>query len=91
MNSNKTNMVFVNNGVLNSIHPPPAPPPRLSIYLHTSAAVGRVLTNYVALLWGGVGQPWLKPWHGTKKTKGKIVYDILYLDVINICRPLLPI
>ena len=29
-----------------------------SVYLHKSAALGRVLTKYVAILWVEVGQPW---------------------------------
>jgi hypothetical protein len=31
----------------------------LSIYVYINAALERVLTNYVALLWDKIGQPWL--------------------------------
>jgi hypothetical protein len=35
-----------------------------SIYVYTSAALGRVFMNYAALLWAENGQPWLNvPWH----------------------------
>jgi len=45
--------LFVNNGVI--VHSIPT----FSIYVKTNAAFGRILTNYVAVLWDEVGQPWL--------------------------------
>ena len=52
INSNKTNVVLVNNGA-----PVNPPPPTVLINVYTSAVLGRVLTNRVALLWVGDGQP----------------------------------
>jgi hypothetical protein len=61
VNSNKTNVVFANNGGLFNSTPHPSPPPR--IYVHTSAALGRVLTNYVALQHVEGGQPCSSGWY----------------------------
>jgi len=43
--------LFVNNSFLVNSDPP------LMIYVHTSVALGQVLTNYVATLRNGIGQP----------------------------------
>jgi hypothetical protein len=50
METKKINDVFVNAGVLVNLIPP-------SLYVCTSVALGRVLTNCVALQWVEIGQP----------------------------------
>ena len=45
-----------------------------SIHEYTSATLGRVLTNYVALLWVEYGQPWLNmSWYNGPAAEQKLV------------------
>jgi len=62
INSYKTNVVFVNNGIL-FIY---SPPQHFSIDVYTSAALGRVFTNCMALHCVEVGQPRLRGTHQYK-------------------------
>jgi hypothetical protein len=50
INVNKRNVVFVNNGVPVNLTLPPPPFPYLTTHVYTSAALGPVLINRVALL-----------------------------------------